>query len=197
LASSGVTPRGAASGTRLHPGANPSGARPLLHRRVLLRGPPSLPSGAVLRDHSARVCSGLLAEQPTWLASTAVSFGRPPGLLRESNRRSNSAACSSGSPPRWCPWENHSTPSHSTGFRSDSSVRSHLVATPGGADSICRFRSCSADEMKGTGRVSADARRATVRCWQQVFGPAAGRAPVQQPPSACRSSTRCALAGSS
>jgi hypothetical protein len=46
------------------------------------------------------------------------------------------------------------------------------------------FRICSPLRRQGIGRVSADARRATVRCRQQVFGPAAGRVPVQQPPSA-------------
>jgi hypothetical protein len=49
-----------------------------------------------------------------------------------------------------------------------------------------RLRSCGSVEMKGAGRVSADARRATVRCLQQVFGSAVGGVQVRHPPSAWR-----------
>lgn len=146
-----------------HPGANPSGTRPALHRGVLLLGVSeptswSCPSGPPLPGEFWF----LLAEQPI----EACFHG---GLLRETSRppsgvhwRVDDAAFSFGSAP--CgPLGNHSTPSHSTGFGSDSSVPYRLVATPGGAESIYRFRFCSTVDNEGTGRVSADARRATVR----------------------------------
>lgn len=121
--------------------------------RSPLSGSPSGPLGGVFWF--------LLAEQPLGRASTAVSFGRLPGLLREST----GGLTTRDSPPG----EHHVVRRKTIRLRHIRQVldpirvfssawwRHRVVPTP-----PVRFRFCGPVDKKGTGRVSADARRATV-----------------------------------
>jgi hypothetical protein len=161
---------------------NPNGAhRRMRHAEVSGSTLRSFPSGPLRPG----VFGHLVAEQPDGYVSTEVSSGSPPhGLLREPTRRCTGTEFSLGSSPGRA----HRYPRLRHHRQASDPIRESTrlpVATPGDdpRPTSIRSRSSSAAEMKGAGRVSADAGRTTVRCWQQVSGPAAGRAPVWQPPS--------------
>jgi hypothetical protein len=114
------------------------------------------------------------------------SLGSPRRSLSGDHWRYADVVCSFGSPPQKQPaGDLDSVVFGRLQTRFESSTTSWWQHQETDYDRLLRrFRFCGSVDMKGAGRVSADARRATVRCLQQVFGPAAGCVPVRQPPSA-------------
>jgi len=185
------------NGFRLEDGVPHPGAFLRVPGRGSSQGPPpevpaltsrSFPSGRML----VGVFRSFTAEQPLGPPSTEVSFGSPRRSPSGDRRRFANVVSSFGAAPQRHPAHSGnrlvtSTPSHSAdcGSEYECSIASwwqHRETNHGRL--LRRLRSCGSVEMKGAGRVSADARRATVRCPQQVSGSAAGRVPVRQPPSA-------------